>query len=171
MADEIDRSACLSDNGLHRYRLSRRWATSGDLMAFIMLNPSTADGTADDPTIRRCMSFARREEWTGIEVLNLFAYRATNPAELVEAAGAGIDPEGSDNWLHWHEVLENHRIAYVVAAWGASSVVRRLRPSRALSRWDRSGWFCLGTTADGSPRHPLYVRGDQPLEKMETTDG
>lgn len=156
MAPGVATSAVLSDDGRYRYRLTRRWGL-GERMAWIMLNPSTADADVDDPTIRRCMSFARREGYEGIEVINLYAYRATDPRELTRCA----DPEGALNPAHWDEVLYDHAIGMVVAAWGAW---RPKVPALALSQWHTGGWFCLGTTANGEPRHPLYVRGDTELE-------
>lgn len=149
-------SAVLSDNGLYRYRLSRTWG-DGERMAWVMLNPSTADASVDDPTIRRCMGFARREGYDGIEVVNLFAYRATEPSDVYDAAQAGIDVEGPDNRLHWDAVLGDHGVGMVVAAWGANIVAALLRSP--LSEWYTGGWFCLGTTKSGAPRHPLYVKG------------
>src|SRR5689334_20041621 len=75
---EIVKSAVLSPCGLYRYRLTRRWG-DGPALLFVMLNPSTADATEDDPTIRRCTGFAKREGMPAIEVVNLFAWRATDP--------------------------------------------------------------------------------------------
>jgi len=82
--------AIVSDDGLYRYRLWRRWDAECPTMVWIMLNPSTADAEVDDPTIRRCIGFARREHCGGIEVVNLYALRATNPA-------AHPTPEGPEN--------------------------------------------------------------------------
>lgn len=154
-------SAVLSDCGRYRYRLSRTWG-GGERMAWIMLNPSTADASLDDPTIRRCMRFARREGYDGIEVINRFAWRATVPKDLIAAGLAGADIVGPDNALHWGEVLSDHGIGMVVAAWGAHAA--RLRShAEPMNEWDTSGWFCLGTTAGGFPRHPLYVKRDAEL--------
>jgi hypothetical protein len=82
--------ALISDCGIYRYMLTRKWEPSCYSLPIIMLNPSTADAREDDPTIRRCMSFARREGYGGIWVQNLFAYRATSPA----AMKAATDPFG-----------------------------------------------------------------------------
>jgi hypothetical protein len=153
----VETSAVLSADGLYRYRLTRRWG-DGERMAWIMLNPSTADADVDDPTIRRCMSFARRDEYDGIEVINLYALRAAEPKELDRAP----DPEGPANRHHWDEVLSDHGIGMIVAAWGAWRP--KVMPTLALGEWHTGGWFCLGTTASGAPRHPLYVRGDKEFE-------
>jgi hypothetical protein len=66
------RTAIISECGRYRYRLTREWG-DGPLLTFAMLNPSTANAEIDDPTIRRCMSFGRREGASGISVFNLFA--------------------------------------------------------------------------------------------------
>ena len=157
MSDQVVTHAVLSDCGHYRYRLGRTWG-HGERMAWIMLNPSTADADVDDPTIRRCMGFARREGYDGIEVINLYAWRATDPKELAET----YPVEGADNPRHWGDVLADHGIGMIVAAWGSSrqKVGGEVLRSRALDQWFTGGWFCLGTTASGAPRHPLYVKGD-----------
>lgn len=149
-------SATISSCGRYRYRLTR-----GDepRLAFVMLNPSTADAEQDDPTIRRCLAFAKREGTKGIEVWNLFGLRATNPKELNTAA----DPYGPENDQHLADLAASrHRI--VVCAWGVGA------PSEAVIRALtilQGGFdlmlYCLGHTRDGSPRHPLYLAGDAPL--------
>jgi hypothetical protein len=146
----VKRGAELSDCGLYRYRLWRTWG-SGERMAWIMLNPSTADALDDDPTIRRCMGFARREGYDGIEVINLYALRSTKPRHLFDHP----DPEGPDNWSQWQLVLDD--VTMVVAAWGAHATDRRLPGSQAFEAWSIRDWYCLGKTAYGLPRHPLYV--------------
>ena len=154
--------AVLSDDGLYRYRLWRIWGC-GPVMAWIMLNPSTADAEVDDPTIRRCMGFARREGYDGIEVINLYALRTTKPKHLLDYP----DPEGPGNYNHWERVITNHRTGMVVAAWGAGAALAGLPESRANNMGflvdDCWPAMCLGRTASGAPRHPLYVKGDTPL--------
>lgn len=156
----VEKAAVLSDCSVYRYRLSRTWG-DGERMAWVMLNPSTADAEVNDPTIRRCMGFARREGYDGIEVVNLFAYRATSPVDLYDAAKAGVDVVGPDNTRHWDDVLGDHGVGMIVAAWGANIVARLL--ASPLQEWFTGGWFCLGTTKIGAPRHPLYVAGSAPL--------
>jgi hypothetical protein len=158
-------SAIISPCGAYRYTLHRRipsvlrWVKP---CLFVMLNPSTADATMDDPTIRRCIGFAKREGCTDLTVVNLFALRATDPKQIQAATAMGKDPIGPDNWNHFTAQIEGHqRIGLIIAAWGAHPMAstmpvhhERLREARAL---------CLGMTKDGSPRHPLYVKADQPL--------
>jgi hypothetical protein len=159
----VTSAATISPCGQYRYTLHRRipsvlrWVKP---CLFVMLNPSTADATMDDPTIRRCIGFAKREGCTDLTVINLFALRATDPGELTKHA----DPIGADNAKHLAEQIEAHqRIGTIVAAWGANPIAcsRSVEPFRVAVR--AAGALCLGTTQDGSPRHPLYVKGDQPL--------
>lgn len=154
-SSEIDRWADISDDGRYRYTLTRRW-DDRPRVVFVMLNPSTADADIDDPTIRRCIGFARRWDFGGIEVVNLFAWRATDPVELARAD----DPVGPDNDDH---IVARCAGEFVVAAWGASvPYLQRRRPADVLAMARNVGGQVhhLGLTKDGSPRHPLYLRGD-----------
>lgn len=149
--------AVISDCGLYRYSLERRWDASTEKVMFVMLNPSTADAEHDDPTLRRCIGFARSWGFGGLMVGNLYAYRATDPRALIEATRAGIDPVGPENdrWL----IDMASRAGLVIAAWGAQ---RKLLVDRAAQVMDLLpyGLRVLGLTKDCNPRHPLYVRGD-----------
>ncbi len=154
--------AVISDDEKYRYLLTRTWDYTLDQMTLVMLNPSTADATVDDPTIRRCMGFARREGCGGIRVVNLFAYRATNPAELRRA----IDPVGPENnrYLSEEFALAATCRAPLVAAWGSyNDIPFRVREVTKFLDDIPDRVFSLGTNANGSPKHPLYIRADQPL--------
>lgn len=161
-------SAVISDCGAFRYTLHRRipsmlrWVRP---CLFIMLNPSTADATQDDPTIRRCLGFAKREGCTSLTVVNLYALRATDPAALTQQGPVEmVAIIGPDNDRHIREQAEQHRLGIIVAAWGAHPMARRRE--RAVA--DIIGpMYCLGTTKAGAPRHPLYVKGDAPLLPWE----
>lgn len=160
----IVRGAILSSDGVYRYRLWRTWDSAGPVMIWVMLNPSVADARVDDPTIRRCVGFARREGCGGIEVLNLYALCATDPTALV----GHRDPEGPDNMVHWWSVLGAYGTAHLVVGWGAFQHRDLLRPKglemlAALQDEAR----CLGTTKAGAPRHPLFVAADAPLVPFE----
>lgn len=128
-------------------------------MLFVMLNPSTADEHTDDPTIRRCIGFARREQAPSIQVVNLYAYRATDPADLARASW----PIGESNDDVLIEAMRSD--ARIVCAWGAHPMAIRARPRfrRAHKLAGSPPLLCLGTTKGGAPRHPLYVRADAPL--------
>lgn len=150
-------SAVLSDCGKYRYRLDRQWG-DGPNMTFVMLNPSTADATQDDPTIRRCIGFAKRYSCGSLTVVNLFAYRATEPDELLRCP---VDVVGPGNFETLREVGQRSN-AIVVAAWGSHGAATPLAVGNALAALRRP-LECLGVTKSGAPRHPLYVRGDAPL--------
>jgi hypothetical protein len=138
----------------YRYRLWREWEPSRPRVLWIMLNPSTADEATLDPTIRRCVGFAKAWGFGGIDVVNLFAWRATDP-RLLRAAKDPIGPANDDTIA---AALRD--AALIVAAWGTSSIVyARARDVRRLAARLRKRLFCLGTTKDGEPRHPLYVPG------------
>lgn len=145
-------AATLSGCGTFRYQLTRTWDAALRPAAFVMLNPSTADATADDPTVRRCVGFARAWGCGGIEVVNLFAFRSPNPSDLLSAA----DPVGPENDGYVRRAAEQCRP--VVAAWGASFPPGP-RVGAVLDILARVGvpLMCLGVTKGGHPRHPLYV--------------
>ena len=137
----------LSADLRYRWKLSRRWGPGGTVN-FIMLNPSTADALVDDPTIRRCVRFARDWGHGGLVVTNLYGWRATDPREL----SATLDPVGSENDGYINGVAATADV--VVCAWGARG------GSRAIEIAKRLAWLdlrCLGVTKEGHPRHPLYV--------------
>jgi hypothetical protein len=159
-APDEERGAILSDDGVYRYRLWRRWDPTRPTTAFVMLNPSTADALRDDPTLRRCVGFARSWGDGGLVIVNLHAFRTPNPRELAEAAGRGVDIVGPANDDHVRAAFaEAHRVVF---AWGASTlapgVARRVRDALPADR----EVCCLGVTAHGHPRHPLYVAADAP---------
>lgn len=152
-------SAVISDCGRYRYRLNRSWDRMKATAGFIMLNPSIADATQDDPTIRRCVGFARAWRCGGLCVVNLFAFRATDPADLFAAA----EPVGPENDDHIRAVLRQCRP--VVAAWGAhGGHLGRDRAVREIIAAVGVSVFCLGRTKAGQPRHPLYVAAATKLD-------
>lgn len=160
--DENNGGAVISDDGLYRYLLWRTWDYAAPSILWVMLNPSTADALTDDPTIRRCMGFAKREGCGGIKVVNLYALRATKPTHLLDVP----DPGGPDNAFAWGQAIATCD-GPVVAAWGASQP-KGCPSSSALLNYVNylREWKCLGHTASGKPRHPLYVKADQPLIEL-----
>lgn len=141
--------AHISEDGQYRYALGRRWA-DGPVARFIMLNPSTADASLDDPTIRRCIGFARSWGLNGIQVLNLYAYRATNPKELWKVS----DPVGPENDAY----LAIYTEGLTVAAWGANA--KPFRVAKVMKLLADREIYALGVTKAGQPKHPLYIAGD-----------
>lgn len=151
-AERIDqRWAELSDDGLYRYVLGRRWDENLPECVFIMLNPSTADATVDDPTIRRCINFAKSLGCGSLLVGNLYAFRATDPRDLFKAA----EPTGG---LRNDEALtELLGRGDVIAGWGAHGKPERVAEVLRFPGAERIS--ALALTKAGAPRHPLYVRG------------
>jgi hypothetical protein len=124
---------------------------------FVMLNPSTADAVDDDPTIRRCIGFARRWGYEKLTVANLFALRATNPRELLTAQ----EPIGPDNDLWLMRLYEKANLT--ITAWGAHNMASDRAEQVARKVFRRMPYkrlATLGTTKEGHPRHPLYLRHD-----------
>ncbi|HPG94993.1 MAG TPA: DUF1643 domain-containing protein [Dokdonella sp.] len=160
--EHTESSAVLSDCGHYRYSLTRRVNSNRHTWCvFVMLNPSTADATADDPTIRACTEFARRWECGWLQVVNLFAWRATDPREL----DAVTDPIGPLNLQHMEDAVRNGDI--VVFAWGANGGA--IGRSAGISLGRRFVAHHLGRNKDGSPRHPLYVKRSTPLTLWEVS--
>ena len=150
--------ALISSDGQYRKVLTRIWGDAPPV-TFIMLNPSTADATKDDPTIRRCKGFTAAWGFAGIHVVNLYDFRATKPEDL-KWAETPCSPD-NDNFIidYCHRTWMANGL--VVAAWGAhgswgnrdEDVIKMLcRESIPLHN--------IGLTKHGQPKHPLYVRAD-----------
>lgn len=156
-------SAIISDCGLYRYRLERHGLSGAGAVAWIMVNPSTADANADDATIRKVIGFTERLGGGWATVGNLFAYRATDVRELRTAD----DPRGPENDAHLRRIMSEAPL--VIAAWGPAA---KLPPDRR-KRWRTVAMIarelgvtlqCLGTAQDGQPRHPLMLTYSTPLQ-------
>lgn len=146
----------------YRYLLTRRWVP-GPAMTWIMLNPSRADEVSDDPTVRRCVSFARVAGCSAITVVNLYAWRTRDPRELRQAE----DPVGPDNDAWIRAALRAADCGPIVAAWGVRAEAARVQAVLRLL----AGCLvqCLGATAAGHPRQPLYLPADTPLQPWTST--
>ena len=151
----MKRDAVISDCGVYRYWLQRSWG-EGSTLVVVGLNPSTADANVDDPTIRKCIHYAKREGHTKLVMLNLFAVRATDPKELPMLGGLAVGPQ-NDTYL------SQYLDAYprFLAAWGAVDKRMRWLIPRVVHESNRA--VCLGHTKEGFPRHPLYMRNDAPF--------
>jgi len=151
------RLAEFSPDRQYRYVLVRRWARDS-MLACIGLNPSTADESVDDPTVRRWVGFARRQGFGGIVVGNLYGYRATDPRALWSVQ----DPVGPGNDAALRRIGAACRT--VLVSWGAVPRCRdRVYDVMALLRGRNV--VSLGRTKAGWPRHPLYCRADEPLRR------
>lgn len=149
--------AVVSRCGRYRYRL---WRTlgPGPTIAWVGLNPSTANATVDDPTLRRILAFSRGWGFGRVELLNLFAWRATDPRALATA----VDPVGPETDAHLSQTLGQART--VVACWGTRGTLNGR--NQAIYAMLPSDAQCLGHTRDGHPRHPLYVAASTPLSPL-----
>ena len=155
------KEAVISDDQLYRYTLYREWAEDPmfegvKVLNFVMLNPSTADASVDDPTIRKCVGFAKCNGFNAIRVVNLFAYRATNPKDLLPL---GDQIFGPDNDSYIREIPTEET---VVAAWGSFPYPHNWlyrRVESVVKLLDRKLWCVKKSGPDSVPRpwHPLYV--------------
>lgn len=152
----FDHGATFSPDRRYRYDLWRTWSPFGGQVTFVCLNPSTANEDTDDPTIRRCIGFARSWGYGGMHMRNLFALVSTDPRAL-EAADA-IGPENNA----YLRKIGDHR----VVAWGNEGVrVGRSRQVQEILGYAR----CFGLTKIGEPRHPLYLPKNAPLSSWPVT--
>jgi|SRR6185369_5353598 len=186
-----DAGADISKCGRYRYRLWREWRGTHDpknwhwvssgrslvldrsgnplghpkSCVFVMLNPSTADGSHDDATIKRCVEFARRWKYERLEVVNLFAYRATIPEELFRL---NLDEAvGVDNMTAVENATMTLDTGLVVCAWGNHGSY--LGQNQTVVGWMGSAkLYSLGVTASGQPKHPLYLPNDTRLRRFNT---
>ena len=164
--------AHISPCGLYRYDLWREWSTEPKL-AYVMLNPSTADALKDDKTIEACCRFAKRDGYGGIVVRNLFAFRTPSPKVLVKAHKAGVDVVGehADVWLRaLVEGDESEQVGGIVAAWGqGAGIPKRLMEERIeYVLHDVLGVLRIKALHPdpyrGPSPHPLYLRKDTPID-------
>ena len=143
--------AVFSDCRKFRYALWRMWDEDKPLVMIIGLNPSTADETGNDPTITRCINFARSWGFGGVCVTNLFGFRATSPTQLK----AHHDPIGKENDAWVHEMAKEAAIK--VAAWGNHGKFLN-RSLEILPSLDQL--HCIKMNKSGEPAHPLYLKAE-----------
>ena len=142
-----------------RYALYRIWTPENPWLAVVGLNPSTADETSDDPTIRRCVSFAERHGYGGLTMLNLFAYRATAPRRMKAAE----DPVGLEN----DGALRVYTSGIdVLCCWGTHGGFMG-RDGEVLALLEGRRLFHLGLTLGRHPRHPLYLPKDTAMVEFD----
>lgn len=144
--------------GPYRYLLWRVWNPDLPRLLWILLNPSTADESSNDPTLRRVQGFSQSFGYGGLEVVNLFALRSPDPRALAQI----VDPVGPENDRYIRGAVV--RATKIIAAWG------NYRMLYGRDHWILSQIagpiFCLGITRNGNPRHPLYLRGDTVLRSF-----
>jgi len=149
----VFKKANISTCGKYRYQLERQWCSGYTyeprLALWLMLNPSTADASIDDPTIKRCIQFSISWGFDGLLVGNIYAYRSTYPAELVKV----FDPVGSENSNNLYELT--CRADQVICAYGNKA--KPTDVAKAFESIAHTNVVCLGYNKDGSPKHPLYL--------------
>ena len=146
-------TAIISPCGKYRYLLERKISTAPKTALFIMLNPSTADATLDDRTIKKCRGFAERINDVGLlQVINLFSYRSTDPWQLPHVE----DPYGIENEKYQNDAIQ--RADIIICAWGAMnlSYAAANKMQEKLSKFPDKV-FALDITKNGHPKHPLYI--------------
>lgn len=151
-------SATISQCGRYRYDLTRETGDGAGSVLWVMLNPSTADATEDDPTIRKCVGFTRRWGFRRLKVVNLFALRATDPAEL-RAVDDALDSENIRVLLA--EATAHDRIVF---AWGGG--LKHAKGKVWIAEYAARIFHdaqCFGVNADGTPKHPLYLKYETEL--------
>lgn len=168
--------AVTSPDDRYRYVLGRMWDsyfdpspwnTARPLWVFGMLNPSKARHGIDDPTIRKCIGFARQGGAGGFLVVNMLAYSATDPKDMVRAYHEGVDVRGEHNTaaLQWAlsrpALLGRH-----IAAWGRIPPKLKGVAQEAVVQFKCSAPECFGVNIDGSPRHPLMLGYDTPIVRL-----
>lgn len=168
MFTEFSSSAILSDCCQYRYRLEREVAESGKVFAYFGINPSTADATIDDQTVKKWKGFTLRNGGARFLVGNVFAYRATKVAELKSVG----DPHGPENLRHILAIISEAEV--LVPCWGnATKVPRSLRHCIGVleNRLFESGKpvLCFGHTTKGDPTHPQMLGYNTPLVPYRTT--
>src|SRR5581483_1096528 len=144
-------AAVFSADRAYRYRLSRAWG-DGARVCFVLLNPSTADETQDDPTIRRCIGYAKDWGFGGLEIVNLFALRSTDPRALYRH----LEPEGRPE-NDEHILQAAHDSELVIVAWGSHGSLNHRSSVVAPALKRVAPTFCLSVLKDGAPGHPLYL--------------
>ena len=142
-----------------RFALGRSWSRTRAPLRVCMLNPSTADENAVDPTIRKLLHFAERDSFGGLIVVNLFAYRATDPSELIARARRDDPVDDPRNDYVVRAALRGRTGG--VAAWGVAKWRFVRERASVVSRFALS-WDCFGTSANSDPLHPLYLPNDTP---------
>lgn len=151
--------AVLSSDRIYRYVLWRRWEQNKPYALFIGLNPSTADETEDDPTIRRCKRYASDWGYGAVYMVNLFAFRATQRKDmLIYNEPTGID---NDRWLQ--DIAQHAGV--IVCAWGTDGKYLR-RDDYVINLLLGYKLMCLGTNKNGTPGHCLYIKANKQLEPL-----
>jgi hypothetical protein len=157
LANDVSGTALFGGtNGEYRYILHRVWDKRRPTTMFVMMNPSVADSSMDDPTVARCQQFARNWGSGRLFVTNTFAYRATDPKQLLKAK----DPIGPENDKHILAAARRSRTIVIAYGRPHSSLRQRTLDVCAMLRRHGHQLYALQLNKDGTPHHPLYLRID-----------
>lgn len=150
--------------GHYRYWLRRWWGPEQKTLLWVLLNPSWAGEQGNDPTLTRLIGYSKREGYSRLEVVNLFALRNSEPKALLEVS----DPVGPDNDLHIAQACQ--RADRIIVGWGNTPFRPRdrlwTRDREVLAALSSHSLWCFGATQRGCPRHPLYLKSDRALEPI-----
>jgi hypothetical protein len=147
------KGAVISRDGVFRYALWRYWGTGRRIVCFVMLNPSTGDASLDDPTIRRCISFAQLWGYDGLVIVNLHAFRSSEPKDLRLA----VDSIGPLN--RFFVGIAVNEAELIICAWGNHGAYQA-QDAEMLTWLRRFKLSALRISRDGFPGHPLYIERD-----------
>lgn len=164
----VTSDALFSDCKRFRYWLTRTWSADFPTIAFIGLNPSVASLEVDDKTVRKCQMYARRWGYGRLLMLNLYAFRETDPKVMWRALDRHVDiVGGSRNSLgSLRQYIADFNATKTVAAWGAQAHGRGNDARGSLP-----GLYCLEKNKDGSPKHPLYIPSASDLKRWNFDSG
>jgi hypothetical protein len=146
------KGAIFSSCKKHRLQLWREWDSNLPKVLFIMLNPSTADDQQDDPTLRRCIDFAKQWGYGGLYVGNLYSLRAVDPKTLLKVSKFSH----RDNYKHLVNMVQQCQL--VVYAWGNYPIIKKLGiPLNVFNHLEQK-LYCIALSKTGTPKHPLYLK-------------
>ena len=153
----IAKDAYISTCGTYRYWLTREWDESNPLLVWLMLNPSTADASQDDATMRKCMSYARKWGYGGITVINVYALRSRDPKNLWKVS----DPVGPHNnrWISLWMGYARRRGSKIICGWSKHPKPERIDEILEIAENERVDLEVVEMGQHG-PKHPLYLKGD-----------
>ena len=151
--------ATFDETRQYRYTLWRTWNPELPQIIYILLNPSTADETKNDPTVQRCQQRTLAlKEYGGFFVLNIFAFRATKPISLYAMAELGEDPIGTENDAEIRRIVEWNSDSMILCGWGKhGNLLERGHNITKMLQSQNRELHCFGVNGDGTPKHPLYL--------------
>ena len=148
----MQKGAILSSCKKHRLQLWREWDSNLPKVLFIMLNPSTADHKQDDPTLRRCIDYAKQWGYGGLYIGNLYSLRAADPKTLVKVSKFNH----RDNYKHIVSIAQQCQL--VVCAWGNYPIIKKLGTPLNILKQLNQKLHCIDLSKTGTPKHPLYLK-------------